>query len=69
MRKIHVLVVEDDADLREAIVDTLEVSGINVEGVGDGESAIAWLNKSECELIISDVNMPGMDGYQLCARL
>ncbi|MGB3622363.1 MAG: sigma-54 dependent transcriptional regulator, partial [Ketobacter sp.] len=69
MRKIHVLVVEDDADLREAIVDTLEVSGINVEGVGDGESAIAWLNKSECELIISDVNMPGMDGYQLLRKV
>ena len=69
MSVTNVLVVEDDADLREAIMDTLDVSGYSVEGVDCAESALDWLHRGQCDLVISDVNMPGMNGYQLMREL
>jgi len=69
MNTLNVLVVEDDSDLREAIMDTLDVSGFSVDGVGDGEAALEWLRKDQCQLVISDVNMPGISGYQLMREI
>jgi two-component system response regulator FlrC len=65
----NVLVVEDDTDLREAIVDTLDVSGFSVDSVSDAESALVWLKQQTCDLVISDVNMPGISGYQLMREI
>ena len=69
MRITNVLVVEDDSDLREAIMDTLDVSGYIVEGVDCAEAALEWLQQKQCELVISDVNMPGINGYQLMREI
>ncbi|PWG73271.1 sigma-54-dependent Fis family transcriptional regulator, partial [Enterococcus hirae] len=69
MRITNVLVVEDDSDLREAIMDTLDVSGYVVEGVDCAEAALEWLQQKQCELVISDVNMPGINGYQLMREI
>ena len=69
MRDTQVLIVEDDSDLREAIVDTLEASNFRVSSVADAEQAMEWLAKFHCELMISDVNMPGMNGYQLMRKV
>ena len=65
----NVLVVEDDTDLREAIMDTLDVSGYVVAGVDCAEAALDWLQQKHCELVISDVNMPGINGYQLMREI
>ncbi len=62
---ITVLVVEDDRDLREAIVDTLELASIKVIDAEDGEAAIVRLKDNAVDMIVSDVNMPGMDGHAL----
>ncbi len=62
---LPVLVVEDDADLREAIVDTLMLSGYATLEAHDGESALACLKRSPVGLIISDAQMDPMDGYTL----
>ena len=69
MSMTNVLVVEDDSDLREAIMDTLDVAGYRVEGVDCAETALHWLHGKQCELVISDVNMPGMNGYQLMREI
>lgn len=69
MRDTQVLIVEDDSDLREAIVDTLEASSYRVASVADGEQALEWLARYQCELMISDVNMPGLNGYQLMRKV
>lgn len=69
MSTVNILVVEDDTDLREVIMDTLDVAGFSVDGVGDAESALVWLNSHACELVISDVNMPGINGYQLMRNI
>ena len=60
-----ILVVEDDLALQEAIVDTLELSGLNTVAAGSGEQALECLSKQRFDMVISDVNMGGMDGHQL----
>jgi two-component system response regulator FlrC len=65
MTFLPVLVVEDDADLREAIVDTLNLAGYQTLEAGDGEAALRLLQNDPVGLIISDAQMAPMDGYAL----
>jgi len=64
-----VLVVEDDVALREALVDTLRGAGIAVVAEGDAAGALRRLETDPVALVISDVQMPGPDGYQLLALI
>ncbi|WP_215781886.1 sigma-54 dependent transcriptional regulator [Paludibacterium sp. B53371] len=65
MNFLPVLVVEDDADLREAIVDTLTLAGYQTLEAQDGSSALARLQQAPVGLVISDAQMAPMDGYAL----
>lgn len=67
--KARVLVVEDDLDLREALVDTLELSGCEVIAADCGETALLQLAEHSVDMVVSDVNMPGMDGVELLKQL
>ena len=69
MKRLPVLVVEDDADLREALVDTLELSGFSVVEASDGEAALAVLRREPVGLVVSDAQMQPMDGYTLFAHV
>ncbi len=60
-----VLVVEDDAALREALIDTLCAAGIAAIPACDAAAALPLLETEEIALVISDVQMPGLNGYQL----
>src|SRR6201996_7335542 len=60
-----VLVVEDDAALREALVDTLRSAGLSVLSAGDAQAALQLLQSEDIALVISDVQMPGQNGYEL----
>ena len=66
---LPVLVVEDDADLREAIVDTLNLAGFSTLEARDGQSALACLKQELVGLVLSDAQMQPMDGYQLFAEI
>jgi len=65
MAEANVLIVEDDAALREAIVDTLELADYQCLQADSGESALVELKANTIDLVISDVQMPGIDGLQL----
>ncbi len=69
MQNTLVMVVEDDVNLREAIVDTLEMDDISVIQASDGEEALMLLRQNNVSLVVSDVNMPRLDGYQLLRRM
>lgn len=69
MKEHKILVVEDDLDLREAIVDTLEIEDYQVLQAGNGQDALAILETENIALVVSDVNMPQMDGYQLLRKI
>lgn len=65
----RVLVVEDNPDGRDMLVQLLEVCGHAVHGVGDGESAVSVAASFLPEVILLDVGLPGMSGYDVCRRL
>ena len=62
---VKILLVEDDRALREALGDTLELAGFAYRAVDSAESAVLALQADSFALVISDVNMPGMDGHGL----
>jgi two-component system, response regulator FlrC len=64
-----VLIVEDDATLREALVDTLRAAGLMALAAADSQSALQLLASEEIALVISDVQMPGATGYELLASI
>ena len=65
----HILVVEDDQDVRQSIVQSLEVMGHRVTSVSNGEAALASLRKSLPDLLIVDYVMPGMNGAELIGHV
>jgi two-component system response regulator FlrC len=60
-----VLIVEDDASLREALKDTLELSGYEVVEAADGQQALALLDRQRVGIVVTDVQMKPMDGETL----
>ena len=62
---MRVLVVEDDPRLREAVVDTLMLKGFQVSEAAHGIEALNLLRHQQIDLVLSDINMPGMDGLEL----
>jgi len=65
----HVLVAEDDAALREALVDTLRFAGCRVTAVADGAQALAVLESERPGLVLTDVQMTPVDGHELLQRV
>ncbi|MFP8965863.1 sigma-54-dependent transcriptional regulator [Pokkaliibacter sp. CJK22405] len=69
MTQARILLVEDDGDLREALEDTLSLAGYDFLSAGSGEQALSLLNHETVDMVVSDISMPGMDGYELQQRL
>lgn len=65
MSKSKLLVVEDDAGLREALIDTLEVSGYQCIAAENAEAALLSLKNNSVDMVISDVQMGEISGLQL----
>ena len=65
----HILVAEDDKNLRRLMAAYLEQSGYEVYHAEDGEAALSILDSTHIDLIISDIMMPNMDGYELVEEL
>ena len=63
------LVVDDDAVVREALVEALVDAGYDVRAADDGARAVALLAERAPDVVLSDVRMPGMDGLALLALL
>ncbi len=64
-----VMVVEDDAALREALIDTLRAAGLVAIAACDAAEAMELLGTEQVALVISDVQMPGLNGYQLLTSI
>jgi two-component system response regulator FlrC len=66
---MKILVVEDDPNLREAIVDSLMLKGHQVQDVCNGAEAVKVIAQSPLDIVLSDINMPEMDGLELLAHV
>ena len=66
---LRVLVVDDTVDTREAFAMLLQLEGAHVTAAGSGAQAIAAAQAQPFDLLLSDIAMPGMDGYQLIREL
>ncbi|MGO2233318.1 sigma-54-dependent Fis family transcriptional regulator [Marinomonas sp. UCMA 3892] len=65
MSEVKLLIVEDDKGLAEALEDTLMLASYQCKIVYSSEEAVVALKHSLFDMVISDVNLPGMDGYGL----
>jgi DNA-binding response OmpR family regulator len=65
----HVLVVEDDPTVRDVVVRYLEREGLMVDAVGDGEAALSCANDRWPDLVVLDLMLPRIDGFEVCRRL
>ncbi len=65
----HVLVVEDEPQMRSMITDNLEFDGYRVTAVASGEEAMAAMNGQQFALLLVDMMLPGMSGFDVCQAL
>lgn len=65
MSQTKILVVDDDRNLREAIVDTLKIAGYQCVQADNGLSALSVIAAEKIDLVVSDIQMAGMDGHTL----
>jgi two-component system cell cycle response regulator DivK len=65
----RILVAEDDADNRRIVVKVLTVEGYETLEAADGRSAVAVAKRERPDLIVMDLAMPGMDGWEASRRL
>lgn len=65
----RILVVEDDFQLREAVCETLEFAGFEVDSAEDGVKALKKFELREPNLVVTDLQMDAMDGMELIAQL
>ena len=64
-----VLVVEDEDHVRELVSYTLQGAGYRVRSVVDGESALREMHQTSPDLVVLDIRLPGIDGWEVCRRI
>jgi len=65
----QILLVEDEAKVAKFIKDGLTLEGYRVESVSSGESGLRRLSQKQYDLLILDIRLPGIDGFEVCRRL
>ena len=65
----RILVVDDAKIMRDSLKDLLEPAGFDVVEAENGEQGLEVLSQHAVDLVISDFNMPGMDGLTMCSHI
>lgn len=60
-----ILCIEDDSDTRDLLIEELEEAGFQVDGFGDGASALAALTSARPDLILCDIDLPELSGLEI----
>ncbi|MEZ5069502.1 MAG: response regulator [Bacteroidales bacterium] len=69
MQDIHILVVDDNQENLRVVSNYLREKGYQIALSFNGEGALKLLEENKIDLILLDIMMPGMDGYEVCKRL
>ena len=67
--KVRVLTVDDSASMRALLRAALTSGGFEVEQAEDGQEALEWLATNEVDVVLTDINMPRLDGFGLIEKL
>lgn len=67
--QVRVLTVDDSASMRALLRAALTSSGFEVEQAEDGQEALEWLATNEVDVVLTDINMPRLDGFGLIEKL
>jgi DNA-binding response OmpR family regulator len=62
----HILIVEDEPHMQQGLRDNLEFEGYRVEVCGDGEAALKRMRETEFDLVLLDVMLPTLSGFDVC---
>ncbi len=65
----RILVVEDEPDIQELLCAYLRSAGYSPVAAGDGTAALALFQEGSFDLILLDIMLPGMDGFEICKRI
>jgi len=65
----HILVIEDEESIQMALVDDLKLEGYEVSGANDGLEGLSAAKERRYNLIILDIMLPSMDGFEVCKQL
>jgi twitching motility two-component system response regulator PilG len=69
MKKNRILIVEDEESLLKLESILLSSKGYNVTGVMDGNSALEEITANKPDLVVLDIMLPGMDGFEVCNKV
>lgn len=69
MSPAEVLVVEDDHGFAQILLRRLSEEGFRVQVVGDGEAALELMARARFDVVVLDLLLPGVDGFEVCRRL
>jgi two-component system OmpR family response regulator len=64
-----VLVVDDEEYIRDLVTSSLRLAGFKARAVADGAQALAAIDRDRTDLVILDVRLPGIDGFEVCRKL
>lgn len=67
--EISIYIIEDDPHFRETFIDVMSLRGVEVHGAGSAEEGLRGLGDRRPSVIIIDVQLPDMHGFELCRRL
>lgn len=66
---VDILMVDDEEDLRASSLAYLDAFGLRTAGVASAEDALAWMRAHRARVVLLDINLPGMNGFDLCRRI
>ncbi len=68
-KKLRVLVIEDEQAIRDGLIDVLIFHGYEVDGAATGPDGLSRALAGKHDLVLLDIMLPGMDGYEVCERI
>src|SRR5437763_14040345 len=69
MNATRVLVIDDDGDIRGLVVELLQRAGLEVDQAPDGRAGLRAFHRAPADLVVLDVSMPEMEGWETVVRL
>jgi DNA-binding response OmpR family regulator len=69
LSEFHVVIIEDEPGAREIIKAAMDMIGVNSDGMETPTACVAVLSSQPCDLIFLDINLPEMNGFEVCTRI